>query len=625
MCGLAGYNCSLEEAQRFGRRRAARLAQAGWEYNLHRGVDAHGYMVTYHPDLPHPKGGGPMWTYKTHGSALQSIAANNLPEGKPVSMALHTRDFTLGSPLVNENNHPIRWGNVFVTHNGSIDNDITLKEKYKGNAKDEDVPDVDSVVLPMMLNELITDPLNEQQVRDALDRIGKEVKGAFTFHAMWVEHPGVSLIAMGKDRPLVFAYQPERDVFVYASEKDAVAVMLDRLGIKRSDTELLLGTLKTGSAIMLHYGKPLFWHSFEIGEPATRPQALVRYDGDGGFVESNHSTAHWTKYGSPLSTTVYDPDKHEGTFFRIGTGDEPSIFNIANSPGPTMMRRMDYYFDAMFCYIPTGFQAVSRYGVTYYAWKDGDEFIFDDSGKLVEIYDWDNLPNGLPWVVQEPAKAADNNGLDFDVWLIKVSNDVPLPSGKVAPAAPKKARPVKDKSNVTTLYPKTVGPNVTVRAGFTVPDNRQQISPNFLADEANRKTLVGSVEEGYAFLHDIKCEQHSVYSQAHGNIPDCDVQFNWAKTLLASVQNLDEMVAIYDVAMYTSGVATHPGACAWFASDFELILIGEKQYSWVIVEEECDKMHCSRKRQLVDEPAVLTDAIYEREWELSQYASGAYV
>jgi glucosamine 6-phosphate synthetase-like amidotransferase/phosphosugar isomerase protein len=50
---------------------------------------------------------------------------SNLPE-TPRSVLLHTRFATKGSPMKLENNHPIRYNNIVVTHNGHINNDDEL-------------------------------------------------------------------------------------------------------------------------------------------------------------------------------------------------------------------------------------------------------------------------------------------------------------------------------------------------------------------------------------------------------------------------------------------------------------------------------------------------------------------
>jgi glucosamine 6-phosphate synthetase-like amidotransferase/phosphosugar isomerase protein len=66
---------------------------------------------------------------------------------------LHVRDFTKGRPGLNDNNHPIRYGQVVGVHNGHIDNDDELFERRR---KERSTPyiSVDSEAIMMLVDEL---------------------------------------------------------------------------------------------------------------------------------------------------------------------------------------------------------------------------------------------------------------------------------------------------------------------------------------------------------------------------------------------------------------------------------------------------------------------------------------
>ena len=327
MCGIAGYNISREVAERLTEEQVQKIGAIGWEYNLHRGVDAHGFMASYIKDMPCPldaeeKDGTyhGMWHYKREGSGMITIDKGMKPlRGVPVALGLHTRDATVGSPSNKENNHPVNWGSTWVTHNGSLKqaSEKLIKQRYVDDWQ-KDAPVVDSVVFPMILNEIKANPLkNIDQLHGLLDTIGKDVDGAYTLHTLWTHSPGVSLIAMGRDRPIVFAYHESMGVFVYSSEIDATMLILEEFGVSTEDNELMLGKLKDGQALLLDNGRVVDVYSFQLGEDGdTEYPTLTRRNSRNETLESNFGKGHWTKK-APLTSKSKFPDFIKGKFYSL--------------------------------------------------------------------------------------------------------------------------------------------------------------------------------------------------------------------------------------------------------------------------------------------------------------------
>jgi glutamine phosphoribosylpyrophosphate amidotransferase len=140
MCGIAGI-CRAADAP-LDVTATARLLVAGL---AERGQDATGYA--YHaPD-------GHVAVVKDSIPLSAFIRRLELPHQGVQATVLHVRDFTKGRPGLNDNNHPIRFGQVVGVHNGHISNDDELFER-RGKERSTPYISVDSEAIMMLVDEL---------------------------------------------------------------------------------------------------------------------------------------------------------------------------------------------------------------------------------------------------------------------------------------------------------------------------------------------------------------------------------------------------------------------------------------------------------------------------------------
>ena len=125
------------------------------------------------------------------------------------TVLLHTRFATKGHQSEWANNHPVLYGTVFTTHNGTIRNDDRLFDKYelKGRAGQ-----VDSEIIPALLDHFTF---------DRAEKAFEEFTGGFaTASVDPVRYPGVVLLAKNSQWPLIV--HENKHFFVWASTKDAI-------------------------------------------------------------------------------------------------------------------------------------------------------------------------------------------------------------------------------------------------------------------------------------------------------------------------------------------------------------------------------------------------------------------
>ena len=136
ICGLAGYNCSPEWAASYiDQNKQFKMLEAAWRYNQHRGTDSVGYMMVKAEDSDTivQKWGlstkEMMEVFKEKKIELMSAAK---------VLGAHTRNFTIGSPAIPVNNHPVEYADIYVTHNGHISNHDKIRLELVKNKKKRD-------------------------------------------------------------------------------------------------------------------------------------------------------------------------------------------------------------------------------------------------------------------------------------------------------------------------------------------------------------------------------------------------------------------------------------------------------------------------------------------------------
>jgi len=127
---------------------------------------------------------------------------------KPSTWAIlaHTRLATQGTPKNPLNNHPLRRGEVVITHNGGINNDVQLRRKYRLNVAGA----VDSGTLAGLLN---MRAWNEKNIKKTLE----EIRGPAAVAAVNLNIDN-SLLISRHTRPLFIAADPARGELWWASQ-----------------------------------------------------------------------------------------------------------------------------------------------------------------------------------------------------------------------------------------------------------------------------------------------------------------------------------------------------------------------------------------------------------------------
>ena len=215
MCGIAGYSLSPDSTS--GRTLAAQALLAGI---AERGADAVGYAFR--------NGSDSIGVTKLRGGASALLDEIALPPTAEQAL-IHVRDYTKGHPEISANNHPVRHGSVVGIHNGLIQNDDSLLERY-GIARQEPDMTVDSEAIFALME------LHRHHPRGL-----SEMRGALA--AAWLDErdAGTLYLARGVARPLWIG-QTRTDLY-FASTRRALAIVEAALRIRLRLREVREGRL----------------------------------------------------------------------------------------------------------------------------------------------------------------------------------------------------------------------------------------------------------------------------------------------------------------------------------------------------------------------------------------------
>lgn len=141
MCGIAGWFSQ-------GKKRPSPAVIEGLLLaNQERGISAAGVAWRDGDKIRVRKSQGPAQDFLKANPALLKEMVES-----PIGL-LHARATTKGSEKQEENNHPVVGFDWAVTHNGTITNDDDLWEYYEKKLKIERFADVDTSVIPLVLNQ----------------------------------------------------------------------------------------------------------------------------------------------------------------------------------------------------------------------------------------------------------------------------------------------------------------------------------------------------------------------------------------------------------------------------------------------------------------------------------------
>ncbi len=123
----------------------------------------------------------------------------------------HTRHPTQGDPANPANNHPLQVGPVFGVHNGHIDNDAALFDRFGLPRQAQ----VDSEIIFRLLEPLSPARLNGDYLAAARPRL-QLLQGKFTFIAADRRVPD-KLLVLKHNNPLSLHFEPDWNALVFSS------------------------------------------------------------------------------------------------------------------------------------------------------------------------------------------------------------------------------------------------------------------------------------------------------------------------------------------------------------------------------------------------------------------------
>lgn len=373
MCGIAGFNVSPKWAEKYidDEGTMFEICEKAWLHNLHRGRDAVGYMRFGLKDRAFHE-------FKTGEAADKFLQDPELKRRMQVSdvLAAHTRASTNGSEKDNRNNHPVTWGGVWVTHNGTITNHHAIKKKIKekGGLTDAAVPDVDTVAIPMLLS--AHKPWDFDGIIDAL----AQLDGGYAIHAVWEDNPGVSLIAKGRSSPLELWYHPHGAV-VYGSEDDSVWQMISEMGLDPNDAGWYKRIAEDYTAVLVHEGTPVLWSSFKkkhyAVNAADEKYTRILKVGEKEYSVTDYDLKNDWVMKYPLSINDADPKKVDLVYTRDeGFINEQDAFPFQSNKFAARISEAEAVYQ------------IKPGGMFHVVFGDV-EIVFNEHGTLRDIYDHD--------------------------------------------------------------------------------------------------------------------------------------------------------------------------------------------------------------------------------------------
>jgi glucosamine 6-phosphate synthetase-like amidotransferase/phosphosugar isomerase protein len=222
MCGIAGYSLAPDsEINRI------LVAQALLAEIAERGGDAVGFAYR--------RGAEPAVIHKQRSGASGLLAELSLPpDGR--QLLLHVRDFTKGTPAIEDNNHPVRHGSVVGIHNGTISNDDELMREL-GLPRATPRISVDSEAIFALAESTRSRPTALELLRG-------------TMATAWLDdrEPERVYLARGAGRPLWIGHGRRELLFASTREALELAERYGRIELRKEE-------LAEGSWLALRDGK----------------------------------------------------------------------------------------------------------------------------------------------------------------------------------------------------------------------------------------------------------------------------------------------------------------------------------------------------------------------------------
>jgi asparagine synthetase B (glutamine-hydrolysing) len=173
----------------------------------HRGQHATGIALEDESGVYVYKAPKPAWKFTESQEFKEFLQQHLTPETR--TALLHTRWYTVGSPEINENNHPMWDGSTAIVHNGCISNAAWL---FTSNHYERSC-ETDSDIIRAIIAK---HGMGEKAIREL-----SKMAGSAAIAAVSTKYPGKLMLARSGS-PLMFGFTDDGDKMYWASEAQAI-------------------------------------------------------------------------------------------------------------------------------------------------------------------------------------------------------------------------------------------------------------------------------------------------------------------------------------------------------------------------------------------------------------------
>lgn len=209
MCGQCGIILAQKRRTRKELNSLGNMFTELLRHNERRGRDATGIYVADKDGigkiLKAPVSAIHLTESSQYRNAIQEVS------NRTVALIGHTRWQTVGTPMINENNHPISTTHCVGTHNGTISNHDELFRKHGWQR----IGQVDSEVIFRCADDCI-DEIGKLNMREFSEKL-REFRGTMSFILHNRQEPNVVYIGIG-NMPLCLRYHARLRCLFYSSE-----------------------------------------------------------------------------------------------------------------------------------------------------------------------------------------------------------------------------------------------------------------------------------------------------------------------------------------------------------------------------------------------------------------------
>ena len=497
-----------------------------WLHNEHRGTDAAGYMrVDAVDEKPYQR------KEALSATELLDVQGDDRMLSPSLVFGAHTRHATIGDANDNVNNHPVEYGQLMVTHNGTISNHQDFK-KLVPLVRKSDVGEVDSYAIPIALD-TIKDPHDMSAILEVLPKL----RGSLAFHAVWKNFPGVSLLARGANSPLTVRWHPE-GFFGYASEEDALHAMILETGMDPNDSEWRHHRFDEFAALVVEYGIPVEWGSYKkSGAPSgfNRLEYFVRrlFQGNKEILVSEHDDKNaWDATGAPTLLTENRRTGEVKLIFTSKKGFRPkhtkrSLPLKSNSDALASLMEADRIYEH------------KKKPLLYAQYGDVEVIVGQHDAKIKDIYNHKKFSNITRRVVRQkdvPPYEADETQ-KFESWVVKSTTKVHAPIKQRT--VPKFSRVVAKRevqrlpiarNPISAVVKTKTEPSLphTEKTGLDIcetwPVNPDVISLDYDVSWTDLDKYAMHPTSPMGFIEDLACPEHSgLRYSVHEKPEDCEL------------------------------------------------------------------------------------------------------